>query len=598
VDDIHRMLALVKDPNPQIRKYALTQVEELTDGVDDEDVLEVLRDAARDNVPLVSHQAIRSLARLLGKAFMAEPSMGGDLGSEVFEGTKLSDLRTAGLGILRPAIERLHDIVRGEDKRAARRALIALGKIAAPGSTEVVAACLGDQALAGAAAIALPGIGGEEALRPLLEAARDQDSPGRLHAVLELGHFREETARGLLLDLARDENAAIRANAAMALGEQRTGGDSREVLGALLSDAEVWVTVYAIRSLARDACEESAQLVASTYHKVEDPHVQASCLAVLGSMGPVALAPAESVLLSGIGHPDDRVRANAVEAASSLIEEKVRLFNLIAPLSTDPNNRVLANVAVGLARYDIPAALEILQRLSQSGDRWFQTSAVWAAGAIGKLEAFVILTQLAASQETSILLMIVRSLDAFPAAESLPLLTRLAICEDEMVRTRAAETLGKIGGDQVCLFLSKRFEMEKDEVARGALVNALALTRASGVTTVLMQALADSHPRVQANAVEALGRVGSLDVLSAVRPFASGAKSRLQANAWIALWRLGEMEMAEEAARSLMATNQEGIASSIYAMGEMGRELRQLGQHSSNLLLLSALKDRTKGGGD
>lgn len=596
MDDIHRMLALVKDPNPQIRKYALSQVEELTDGVDDEDVLEVLRDAARDSVPLVSHQAIRSLARLLGKAFLAGPSRSGDLGSEAFEGVQLSELRSAGLEILKPAIEQLHGIVRGPDKRAARRALISLGKIAGPGSTEVVAACLADPALAGAAAIALPGIGGEEALRPLLQAARDLDSPGRLHAVLELGHFREETSRDLLLELARDSNAAVRANAAMALGEQRADGETRDTLGALLSDPEVWVTVYAIRGLSRDACEESAQLVASTYHKVEDPHVQASCLAVLGSMGPVALVPAEAVLQSGLGHPDDRVRANAVEAASRLIEDRNHLRNQLGPLSTDPNNRVLANVAVGLGRDDVPAAIEILQRLAQSGDRWFQTSAAWAAGAMARPEAFAVLTQLATSHEPSILMMIVRSLDAFPANESLPLLTRLASNDDAMVRTRAAETLGRIGGDQVCQFLANRFGQERDEVARGALVNALASTRASGVTTVLMQALGDSHPRVQANAVEALGRVGSLDVLSAVRPFASGEKSRLQANAWIALWRLGEMEMAEEAARSLTAVNQEGIASAIYAVGEMGRELRQLGQQSSNLLLLSALRDRAANG--
>lgn len=597
MDDIHRMLGLVRDPNPQIRKYALTQVEELADGVDDEDVLEVLREAARDTVPLVSHQAIRSLARLLGRAFLAGPSSGVELGDSAFEGVPLIKLRDAGLEILRPAIEFMEGLVRGEDKRAARRALVALGKIAAPGSTKVVASCLDDPTLAGAAAIALPGIGGEEALNPLLEAGRNPDSPGRLHAVLEIGRFREETARDLLLKLAGDENAAIRANAAMALGAQRGGPDSREVLGKLLSDPEVWVTVYAIRALARDACEESAQLVATTFHKVEDPHVQASCLAVLGGMGPVALRPAEGVLAAGIAHPDDRVRANAVEAAGQLVEDPKRLANLVGPLSTDPNNRVLANVGVSLARYDAASALEILERLAATDDKWFQTSAAWAAGAIGRPEAFAVLTRMAASDDSSILLMIVRSLESFPAGESLPLLTRLAVNADSMVRSRAAEALGRIGGDQVCQFLTGRLGVEADEMTRAALVNSLAMTRASGVTTALIQALTDSHPRVQANAVEQLGRVGSFEVLSAVRPFASGEKSRLQANAWIALWRLGEMEMAEEAARSLASPNQEGIASAIYAVGEMGRELRQLGEQSSNLLLLGALKDRVQGPG-
>lgn len=596
MDEIHRMLSLVKDPNPQIRKYALTQVEELADGVDDEEVLEVLREAARDTVPLVSHQAIRSLARLLGRAFLAGPSAGVELGDERFEGVPVTELRLAGLQFLRPAIDRLQDIVRGDDKRAARRALVALGKIAAPGSTRVVASCLNDPALAAAAAIALPGIGGEEALLPLVEAARSESSPGRLHAVLELGRFREEPARDLVLKLAKDENAAIRANAAMALSNQRCGEDSREVLGTLLSDAEVWVTVYAIRGLAHDKSAEAAQLVATAYHKVEDPHVQASCLAVLGGMGPVALPAAEAVLASGLGHPDDRVRANAVEAASCLVEDGYRLASLIGPLSTDPNNRVMANVAVGLARDDVPSALEILDRLAGTDDKWFQTSAAWAAGAIARPEAFRILTSLATSQDTSILLMIVRSLEAFPANESLPLLNRLATSADALVRGRAAEALGTIGGDQVAQFLAGRLAHEQDDMTRGNLVHALAQTRSGGVSAALTQALADSHPRVRANAVEALGRVGSLDVLTVVRPFASGENTRLRANAWIALWRLGEMDMAEEAARSLAAPAADGIASAIYATGEMGRELRQLGQQSSNLLLLGALKGRVRGG--
>ncbi len=596
MDEIHRMLTLVRDPNPQIRKYALTQVEELADGVDDEDVLEVLREAARDTVPLVSHQAIRSLARLLGRAFLAGPSAGVELGDEEFEGVPVTKLRQAGLEILKPAIDRLHAIVRSGDKKAARRALVALGKIAAPGSTKVVAECLQDPTLAGAAAIALPGIGGEEALTPLLEAASDLSSPGRLHAVLELGRFQEERGRDLLLSLASDENAAVRANAAMALSEQRPGADSREVLGKLLSDAEVWVTVYAIRALARDKSLESAQLVASAYHKVEDPHVQASCLAVLGGMGPVALNAAEAVLQSGLSHPDDRVRANAVEATSSLVEDGYRLATMLGPLSTDPNNRVMTNVAVGLAKTDLPAGLEILQRLCGTDDKWFQTSAAWAAGVIATPESFAVLTNLAQSQESSILMMVVRSLESFPSQEGIPLLTRLACHADPFVRARSAEALGKLGGESICQFLTDRLAKEEDEVTRAALVNALSLTRASGVSTALIQALGDNHARVRANAVEALGRVGSLEVLSVVRPFASGENNRLRANAWIALWRLGEMEMAEEAQRSLATPQDEGIGSVIYATGEMGRELRQLGQTSSNLLLLGALKDRVREG--
>lgn len=598
MDDLRQMLELVKDPNPQIRKYALSQVEELADGVDDEDVLEALRHAARDAVPLVSHQAIRSLARLLGRAFMAgrrrAAGPGGEDGS--FEGVPLYDLRSAGLEVLGGAIDRLEALVRSDDKRAARRSLIALGKVAAPGSVRVIAECLNDPELAGAAAIALPGIGGEEALKPLVAAAKDLSSPARIHAALELGRFREDASLDALLELAGDENAAIRANVAMALGEQVPGPRTREALAKLLNDAEVWVTVYGVRSLARDLSAETAQLVATCYHKVEDSHVRASCVAVLGNLGDVAKKAAEAVLADAIRHPDDRVRANAVEAVGSLVSDPQRAVAMVAPLSTDPNNRVMANVAVTLALHDVPAALEVLGRMAALEDKWFRTSAAWAAGCMGRPEAFPVLTQLATNTEPNILLMVVRSLEAVPAAEAAPLLTRLATHADPLVRARAYETLGKVGADSVCQFLAARLAQEPDAQTRAALVNAIAATRAPAAVGALSRALSDNFARVQANAVEQLGRLGSLEVLSLVRPLASGENNRLRANAWIALWRLGEVEMADHVAQALARPDDNGLFSAVFAVGEMGRELRQLGQQSSNLLLLSALKEKSKAG--
>ncbi len=595
MDDLHRMLELVKDPNPQIRKYALAQVEDLADGVDDEDVLEALRDAARDSVPLVSHQAIRSLARLLGRAFLARGARTNTVDEGSFEGMPLAELRGVGLEILAPAIARLQQMVKSEDKRSARRALVALGKVAAPGTAPVMASCLGDANLAGAAAIALPGIGGEEALKPLVAAVRDPRSPGRLHAVLELGHFREPLALEALLELSQDGNAAVRANAAMALGEQEPSSSTRSVLGRLLSDPEMWVTVYAINSLSRDRSKEAAQLVATAYHKVEDPHVQASCVAVLGNMGEVARNAAEGVLSSAISHPDDRVRANAVEAVGRLTASGQAVLRMVCPLSTDPNNRVLANVAVAIAKHDLPAAVEVLERIATIPDKWFRTSAAWAAGVIGRPEAFPTLTRLATTEDATIQLMVVRSLEAF-GGEALPLLTRLSAGRDSVVRARAAEALARAGGESVSQFLAGRFAQEPDPVTRAALVNALAATRGAGVVTSLVAALDDTFPRVQANAVEQLGRVGSLDVLSVVRPLARGENNRLRANAWIALWRLGELEMAEVAGEALRGTPDTGLFSAIFALGEMGRELRQLGRQGSNLLLLSGLKERARSG--
>ena len=58
MDELKRMLALTKDPNPQIRKYALAQIEHLAEG-EEEGVVDALRDSSRDADPMVSHQANR-----------------------------------------------------------------------------------------------------------------------------------------------------------------------------------------------------------------------------------------------------------------------------------------------------------------------------------------------------------------------------------------------------------------------------------------------------------------------------------------------------------------------------------------------------------
>ncbi len=590
MDELQRMLELIKDPDPQIRKYALSQLE-VFDAIEDEEVLEQLRIATGDSDPAVSHEANRVLVALLHRSFGTAAKSESPIPHHVvpegdFEGMSLGTLRMAGLSRLEEVLERLHAVAIGADLALAKRAIISLAKVGAPISLPILTETLGKPSLGEVSAVALSQLTTEEALTPLLEVVASDKGPVRSHAVLALGAFDNAKAVDKLCELVKDTNPVVRANVAMALGEVRDNADAIGALGRLARDQEVWVALAALQALTHNEDERAFDYICAACSEASDPRVRASCVSALGLRGDIR---ATQVLIEYLSAPDDRVRANAVEALGALALPGDDLKRHLAPLATDENNRVVANVAVALHGCEPGKTIQVVRSLLASDDLWAKASGIWCLGEMRTPETMLMLTQVLADNDEENRARAIRALDKWSGVEPTPALLDLLGHNHVPTRARVARALGKFSGDGLATALANRLAAEKEPTVRSALIFAINSQPAASLEPI-RRALQDKDPRVVADAVEALGETSDMQVINELRPLISHQNNRVRANACVALWSSGELEVADDLLVMLAPTSPGSQRSGMYAAGEMGRILRLIDSSDTDPALLSALK--------
>ena len=590
MEELERMLALVRDADPQIRRYAISQLQVLADGHDEDEVMDALRGALSDPVPLVSHQANRTLAFFLNRNVLpAAPRDAGATGG-VFEGVTVKSLRDAGLKLLRPLVEKLLDFAAGGDPEVAKRAIIALGKIGEPAALGPLARAIRRPPLAKVAAIALAQLDAAGVLEPLLSAAEDPEPAIRQHAVLELGRFPDTRALESLLANRAHPHPGVRANVAVALGEYPDRAAALRPLLKMLEDREIWVVLEVLLALSRFDEDAAMNALIQRFHEADDEHVKATALAALGRMGrPAALGLVEGAL----GQPNDRVRANAVESMVQLGASPDALAARLTPLLKDPSNRVRGNAAVALFPHASDAVLACVDAMLASDDLWFRASGAWALGRMngtGPLTRLVrVLSEEAASE---VLYQGIKALDAYRDARAVDPLVKLLEHSSAGIRSRAARLLGRLEDRALFPALSGRYFRENDSLVRSALISAIGAVVEPRNLSFVQEALErDTDPRVQANALTVLSARGGMTALPTLRPFVSSTHNRIKANAVLALVNHGEFEVVSSLLAMLDATSPRQFYSAIYVVGEIGRTLRHLRGPGADVNLMSSLRN-------
>ncbi len=131
-----------------------------------------------------------------------------------------------------------------------------------------------------------------------------------------------------------------------------------------------------VRGVAELGHPTNVQVFGGLLDRMEDPVFQAQILSALdlSALGGVIPDFLERLLAS----PDNRVRANAVEALGQARDERLRV--VVRPLLADPDNRVRANACVHLWRYpeERGQVQSVLEQMSATDDPWVRTSAIFA----------------------------------------------------------------------------------------------------------------------------------------------------------------------------------------------------------------------------
>lgn len=597
MDELKRMLSLTKDPNPQIRKYALAQIEHLAEG-EEEGVVDALRDSSRDADPMVSHQANRCLAVLLGRSFSSparflapgELSTTGESSLDAgFEGVAFEELRASGFDCMASVFERLERFaLDAEQGELAKKTIIAMGKIAAPAMLPTLRKTLHTPALTEVSAVVLPELGVAEAAGPLLDALEEGEGSIRQHVVLELGKFQIPETRRALLSLVDDKDPVVRANVALAMGDLVERQGLLDPLLRLLRDPEVWVVLYALRAMQRFNENEAVEAVVTIATTHQDLHVRATAVAALGWMrNELARAPLQHCLED----EDDRIRANAIESLDRLGMTGAEVSQAVSILENDGNNRVRGNLVVAVGHLSPERAVTLVKAMLALDEKWFLASAAWALKEVRLPGLVPDLLELARHEETEVSTMAARALAVYPFERvEMP---ALALLDDAspLVRAKAAALVGRpsASADTVTKLYSKLYN-ESDALVRSALVSALGRTGDPRVGDWLVEVLDDPEPRVQANTIETLGRLRGFQPSDAVAPYLMSGHNRLRANAILALWEAGNPEALRQLCAMLDEDDGARRISAVYVAGEIGRRLRFL--ESARPELLGILKQR------
>lgn len=148
--------------------------------------------------------------------------------------------------------------------------------------------------------------------------------------------------------------------------------------------------------------------------------------------------------------------------------------------------------------------------------------------------------------------------------------------EEADIRSAAALALGKLGGDRA-LTLLKRMAHAEDKTLKNYSLQGLGLLGREEGVPILLDALKDQDNDIFASAAEALGKIGKPVVPHLIQLLDS---THAEDARCIAAWQLGLLRYTDAVPPLLnvirSADNPDLIALSIWALGEIGQDAREV----------------------
>lgn len=500
-------------------------------------------------------------------------------------------LRRHGLELLWPCTSALVAQARTANPTVAIPAIHALGQIGDARVADELFELVSHDELAEEAVLALSAIQHPHVAQRLVELLQSSMPKVTAACAAVLWRFPDERVTNRLAPLVKAPYAQVRKAAIESLGRMGLSSVLPPLFEALGdSDEEVIVTsLKAVSQVKGVPPDQIIPKLTAVYETIDNPKIRATVVQAFTAVaGPELLNLAKKALRDA----NPRVRANAVELIGALpLADKLKVMILKPLFQEGENNRVLANVAIALAKPDPNFAIQILSRLLNSTEKWQRASAVYAARFIqsDRVSSWLT-TQFISESDPDVLRNIIDSLSYLSAPEVITCCIRALAHENPLVRIGAAKSLGRLGTGAGEEHLLKSLEREDDPAVISEVIAALGHVCDSSRIPVLMRFLQHVDLRVQANAIESLAAIGTVEVIPAIEPFLRSSDNRVKANAAVACWVGGSLDVVHNLREMLDNPNQKQRSSAIYAIGEVGTSLSRLDNVPRYLLLISALR--------
>ncbi len=384
------------------------------------------------------------------------------------------------------------------------------------------------------AVIKLGETGFSQAVKPLLEALKDENPSVRKQAALSLAYFQDSRTFDPLLEISlNDEAPAVRASALATLS--RTG-DVRVpvILADALSDPEIEVRKEACKAFRRTGNVFIDYLIKTLSHK--DPIARLNAVRLLGeSHDSRSLDP----LITALSDEDVNVRNEAVIALGSLDDS--RAFPPVLTMFREGPEDCRWIAAEVLGKMGDIRAVEYLMASLNTESLKTRRAAVEAMGTLKGVKAVPELCKILMSGNGELDNAIINTLTKIgdPAVEHL--LSTMG-CSKDTVRRQLSDILDKMGdplGKAIMDFfdgkpgaIKKLFEMKDprtsiplltalknpDPAIRIKAVEFLGMSKSDRVLPLISPMLEDSEPDIRLSAVKAISGAGSKKELKLLIP--------------------------------------------------------------------------------
>ncbi len=577
LEEIRRLVA---SPESQRRLFGFLLLEETLERLPTESVLRLLDHAGSDLDPQIG-QVVRRLGRRVRDLLVSRRFLDG--GRSVFEVVedpspeevdRLGDIplkacREGAEVLLGPCLDRLQHRLSTGTGEVLRAAVGAAGTLRHPrflNLLEGLGSDLGPEVVE-----ALAGWSKDRA-REILRDLAAGDSPARIPALRALGASRDPDALGLLEVAAGDPDPAVRAAAIGSLGGFRDPVAVR-VVRAALEDGAVEVQLAAIDAWARLGDDSAlATLLDLLVSRAEDPRLRAGIVACLRDL---RSPEAQDRLVTLLGDPDDRVRANAVEALGGYEFTFQKATRIFQPLLRDPVARVRGNAVLALFLSHPPSATEALLEMFDSHEALVRRAAAYCAGMMQSRRATEKLALLMRTeQDPEVLGTGIRALSKIRGPEAIRILRDFAEKSYGPLCIQAVNLLAELGDANALPTLARIAREGESGATRSAAVQAIGELAGDQGANYLPRCLADPDPKVVSRAAAALSRSGNLESIPLLTPLLSHPDLEVRATAAAGLFDLGEFVGLRVLADLLGSADGREVMEGLSALVRIARSLR------------------------
>ena len=496
-------------------------------------------------------------------------------------------LKQKGLYLLKPCTRKLIGFLSHQDPRLKEEGAKALEKICDPEAIIPLTEAILQEKQDSSMPEALAAIGDDISFRNLLTAFAEADKEIRPNIALALGNFKDKIAVDALVSGLSDLDANVRYACITSLGRIKDLNTVSNLLGCL-GESNEWIFLNVVDALAKIGNHKATNPLVAFFLRERNERKRAAIISALGQLGDLT---AVATLTRALRDPDDRVKANAIEAFSKLGLPADKVLALIQPFFRYSSNRVRGNALV--AAYKIGKVSEVASNIRSMVDdpnKWVRATSAYILSVIECDEALEYLITLLKDDEPDVRKNAAKAFTVRAKEAQTEVILNMLKDQAPFVRLQAITMLGKLRVVPASDILIRMLSIERNPKLRASIITSLGHIGGKGANLTLQSALHDTDSRVRANAVEGLEETLGEACISVIKPMLHDPDNRTKANAARILFKLGETDVVKDLESMLSSRDLSIKISAAYATKQLGIVLNELLNYPAHTVLAAKLE--------